>query len=551
MRTTPAIGFIAQMLSPTPVSRRGPAHAGDLERGHTVTPTGEYDVAIVGYGPVGALLANLLGQRGLKVAVFERDAAVNPLPRAVHFDGEVMRIFQGVGLADRISSVARASSKGMHFVNAEGKTLLVRRGREGPGPHGWASNWYFHQPFLEEELRLGVERFANVDVMLRHDVYAIDQHHGGAVIRAEDMSCGGLISARAKYVVGCDGARSLVRRLIGSTMDDLGLHQPWLVVDLLVDDESERVKALPDYTIQLCDPARPMTSVYVGGNRRRWEIMLLPGDDAKSLTEPRRMWQLLSRWVQPPDGAIERSALYTFHSVVARTWRGGRLLLAGDSCHQTPPFLGQGMCAGMRDAANLSWKLAAVLSGRADESLLDTYETERRPHVEAFIRLAVELGGLIQTTDIATAQERDRQFAEGGAKTFDYPQPQLGAGMREGGPPPAGSIFPQPRLADGRLLDEATTGRFAIIADERIVGAIEAGTMSGMRALDTAVVTDMSAPLAEALEALGAAAVVLRPDNYIFGIARNAAELSALSARLFEQMSTHAPPQRSVASLSA
>jgi 3-(3-hydroxy-phenyl)propionate hydroxylase len=128
------------------------------------------DVAILGYGPVGALLANLLGQAGLSVAVYERDTAIHPLPRAVHFDGEVMRIFQSAGLAERIAGASRPSSQGMHFVNAEGRTLMVRRGIDGPGPHGWANNWYFHQPALEQILRDGVGRFANVDVHLGREI---------------------------------------------------------------------------------------------------------------------------------------------------------------------------------------------------------------------------------------------------------------------------------------------------------------------------------------------------------------------------------------------
>ncbi len=302
------------------------------------------DVAILGYGPVGALLANLLGQAGLSVEVFERDRQIYDLPRAVHFDGEVMRIFQSVGLAERIAAATRTSSKGMHFVNAEGRTLMIRRGLDGPGPHGWANNWYFHQPELEAILRAGVERFTNMTVHLGHEVTSVDQ-------------------LDARYVVGCDGARSLVRQAIGSRQHDLGLHQPWLVVDLLCDSDSPRVKALPDHTIQLCDPARPMTVVHVGSRRRRWEIMLMPGDDPARLTEPAVFWPMMQRWLGPEDAVLERAAVYTFHSLVQEGWRKGRLLLAGDACHQTPPFLGQGMCAGMRDAANLAWKLAAVLRG--------------------------------------------------------------------------------------------------------------------------------------------------------------------------------------------
>ncbi len=445
------------------------------------------DVAILGYGPVGALLANLLGQAGLSVEVFERDRQIYDLPRAVHFDGEVMRIFQSVGLAERIAAATRTSSKGMHFVNAEGRTLMIRRGLDGPGPHGWANNWYFHQPELEAILRAGVERFTNMTVHLGHEVTSVDQ-------------------LDARYVVGCDGARSLVRQAIGSRQHDLGLHQPWLVVDLLCDSDSPRVKALPDHTIQLCDPARPMTVVHVGSRRRRWEIMLMPGDDPARLTEPAVFWPMMQRWLGPEDAVLERAAVYTFHSLVQEGWRKGRLLLAGDACHQTPPFLGQGMCAGMRDAANLAWKLAAVLRGEAADSLLGTYESERLPHVQAFIELAVKLGAVLQETDPAAAAARDARFAQG-AELFDFPQPQLGPGARADGSAPLGTIFPQPRLADGRLMDEAVGLRFAIVG--------ETGLLTGKRP-DAALLPGVGS---DWLAERGLCAALLRPDRYIAEVA--------------------------------
>jgi 3-(3-hydroxy-phenyl)propionate hydroxylase len=440
------------------------------------------DVAILGYGPVGALLANLLGQAGLRVGVFERDRDIHALPRAVHFDGEVMRIFQSAGLAGRIAAMARPSAKGMHFVTADGRTLMIRRGIEGVGPHGWAGNWYFHQPDLEAILREGVARFANVEVHLGREV-------------------GDTGELDARYVVGCDGARSLVRQAIGSTRLDLGLHQPWLVVDLLCDPASPRVQALPEYTVQLCDPARPMTAVNVGGRRRRWEIMLMPGDDPARLTEPSVFWPMLGRWLGPGDAVIERAAVYTFHSVVQQGWRKGRLLLAGDACHQTPPFLGQGMCAGMRDASNLAWRLVEVLRGQAPDSLLDSYERERRPHAQAFIELAVKLGGVLQETDPGRAAARDARFAAG-AELFDFPQPHLG-----GCTPPVGTIFPQPRLPDGRLMDEAIGQRFAVVGDTSLLVAQrpDAIRLDGVGS--------------EWLGQRNLRAALLRPDRYVAAVA--------------------------------
>jgi 3-(3-hydroxy-phenyl)propionate hydroxylase len=444
------------------------------------------DVAIIGCGPVGALLGNLLGQAGLSVDIYERERDIYALPRAVHFDGEVMRIFQAAGLADEIAAVARASSKGMHFVNAEGRTLMVRRGIDGPGPHGWAGNWYFHQPTLETVLRAGLARFGNVRLHLGHEVGSVDE-------------------LEARYVVGCDGARSLVRRAIGSRQRDLGLHQPWLVVDLLCNPARPRVQALPDHTVQLCDPVRPMTVVHVGGARRRWEIMLMAGDDPARLTEPDIFWPMLARWLGPDDARLERAAVYTFHSVVQEGWRKGRLLLAGDACHQTPPFLGQGMCAGMRDASNLAWKLAAILRDGADDALLDTYESERRPHVQAFIELAVRLGAILQETDPAAAAARDRRF-EAGAEMFDFPQPPLGACT-----PPVGTIFPQPRLADGRLIDEAIGQRFAVVGDAALFADRDAVRLDGVGH--------------DWLAERGLRAALLRPDRYIAAVAPTTAPL--------------------------
>ncbi len=458
------------------------------------------DVSIVGCGPVGALLGNLLGQAGLAVEILDRDRDIHPLPRAVHFDGEVMRIFQAAGLADRLAGVARPSSKGMTFVNAAGRTLMMRRGIEGPGPHGWAGNWYFHQPLLEQVLRDGLKRFPNVRLRL-----------GEAVASVDDLD--------ARFVVGCDGARSLVRQAIGSTPADLGLHQPWLVVDLLCDPDSPRVQALPDHTVQLCDPARPMTIVKVGGARRRWEIMLMPGDDPATMAKPAVFWPMMARWLGPKDATLERSAVYTFHSVVQHGWRKGRLLLAGDSCHQTPPFLGQGMCAGMRDAANLAWKLAAIVRDGAPEALLDSYESERRPHVAAFIELAVKLGAVLQETDPAAAAARDRRF-EAGAQSFDFPQPQLGPGVRLDDPPPVGTVFPQPQLPGGRLMDEAIGARFAVVGD----GAL-------MRELEIDAVRLPGVGL-DWLARHGGRAAILRPDRYVFAVARDRAEMAAAAAAL-------------------
>ena len=482
-----------------------------------------YDVAVIGYGPAGATLANLLGASGLSVLVLDKEAGIYPLPRAIHFDGEVMRVFQNAGLRAEVEAISRPGLTGMHFVNAEGETLLVRGGTTAHGPHGCASNYYFHQPELEQVLRTAAQRYSKVQVQLRHEVTQVTDQGEQVELTVRDLNAGQDHTVHARYVVGCDGARSPLRHAMGSTMVDLGLKQPWLVFDVrLKDGAPER----PDHTVQYCDPARPMTWCNVTGNRRRWEIMVLPSDDPAELVKPETLWQLVGRWMGPEHAELERAVIYTFHSLIAQGWRKGRLLIAGDAAHQTPPFLGQGMCAAVRDAANLAWKLAAVLRGQAGDALLDSYESERAPHVRAFIELAVKLGGVIQTTDPEAARARDAKFQAGQPEIFEYPTPGLGTGLTRG-PAPAGQCFPQPTLADGQRLDDRVGPRFAIVATRALL-AQAGGTTAQAVVLDA----EDEPALRDWLQAQGCAGVVIRPDRYVLGTARNARELAALVSAL-------------------
>lgn len=492
-------------------------------------PQRMHDVAIVGLGPTGATLANLLGAAGLSVVVLEREAGVFPLPRAIHFDGEVLRILQGAGLREQALAIARPGEQGMHFVNGAGETMLIRGGSAALGPHGCANNYYFHQPELEAVLREGLTRFANVDVRLRSEVTGVAQDAEGATLAVREAGSGQTSTARARYVIGCDGARSPVRQHMGSAMLDLGLRQPWLVFDVVLRQPVD----LPAHTVQHCDPARPMTYCNVVGDRRRWEIMVLPGDDHEALVQPESLWRLVAPWVRPDQARLERAAIYTFHSVIAQGWRRGRLLLAGDACHQTPPFLGQGMCAGIRDAANLAWKLEAVLARQASDSLLDTYESERAPHVRALIELAVRLGNIIQTTDPALAAKRDAKFRAGRPEIFELPPQVLGEGAFDAQPgSPAGRPFPQPRLQDGRLLDELLGRRSAVIGRHPALAAAAPATVERWRRADAMVIDQPDATLRDWLDAQEAQAVILRPDRYIVGVARTGLDLDRISQHL-------------------
>ncbi len=444
------------------------------------------DIAIVGLGPTGATLANLLGCLGLRVDVFERDRTAYALPRAVHFDDEVMRVFQSVGLAGEIAAGTHVSP-GTLFVDNRGRTMLDWSRRMEPGPQGWHESYRFHQPTLEGALRAGLARFPHVRVC-----------QGCEIDDPEALD--------ARYVVGCDGARSGVRAAIGSPSEDLGFHERWLVIDLLL----KRPRPdLGDYTRQFCDPDRPATYVRTTGRRRRWEIRVADGEDA----DPETVWRLLAPWIGPEDAEMERAAVYTFHAVIARRWRRGRLLIAGDAAHQTPPFLGQGMCAGIRDAANLSWKLAAVLAKGAPEALLDSYASERIPHVRDYIELAVRMGRLLNATATEAAVS---QAAARGERTdrMQSIRPRLGPGLHRGAGPAVGRPGPQPLLPDGRRLDDAVGLRPVLLLREP--AAVESCGIAAIAAGEGW------------LREQGLAAALLRPDRYVFGAAETLDEAAAL-----------------------
>ncbi|HTR11742.1 MAG TPA: bifunctional 3-(3-hydroxy-phenyl)propionate/3-hydroxycinnamic acid hydroxylase [Roseiarcus sp.] len=489
------------------------------------TETDEVEVAIVGCGPVGAMLANLLGLQGVSTLVLEREAAIYHLPRAVHFDDEVMRLLQTVGLAETMQPLVHVSP-GMKFVSDTGRLLLDWPRPQEVGPQAWHASYRFHQPELERVLRDGLSRFSSVSLRYRTEVFALDQESDAVVVRYEDLGSGGLAKRRARYVVGCDGARSLVRRMIGAPMEDLGFHESWLVVDAILKRPRPN---LGDWSVQYCNRERPATYVRGTGDRRRWEIAVLPGEDAAAITQAERVFELLKPWVGPEDVELERTAVYTFHSAIATRWRSGRLLIAGDSAHLTPPFLGQGMCAGMRDAGNLAWKLGRVLRGQNDDALLDTYEAERSPHAREYIELAVRLGGLINTKAMEAALPG--AVLDGGeAARMSSIKPRLGPGLAAGWNGPAGQIAPQPHLADGARLDDRIGYRFAALMRPDFTASVPAEILERLADREVMVVTD-DAPEPQAwLQAAEAPAVVVRPDRYVLGAARSHQELNALAA---------------------
>lgn len=375
----------------------------------------EYDVIQVGYGPVSEALALMLSRQGRRVAVCERWRERYPLPRAVCIDHELYRVLMANGLGSVLPNVTQPGPLYQWF-NSEWKELLTIDWSQLSISGGVEVN-FVHQPTLERVLDDAVRAQPGVDLLLGCEVVAVTQDHAGATVTIREDGAERTLFAR--YVIGCDGANSLVRAAIGGGQEDLGFEADWLVID---------VRLKPGVTIerlgipaagQYCDPRRPTTMVPAGisgdATYRRWEFMRMPGEDVAELEREERVWQFLEPWAGPDDVELVRHKVYNFRSLLADRWRDRRLLIAGDAAHVMPPFMGQGMCSGMRDAWNLAWKLGLVLEGATEDRLLDSYEIERRPHVSQLIDLSIYLGKMICVPDVATAAARDRGFFEGTA----------------------------------------------------------------------------------------------------------------------------------------
>ena len=483
------------------IQELGPHHHADSEAETT-------DVAIVGYGPVGATLANILGKRGVRVTIFDREPGIYHQPRAGHVDGEAMRVFQSVGLAKQVEDRAVINA-GMRFEDSKGRLLLDWPRPQNIGPDGWFPSYRFHQPFLEETLRNGVTRFPNVDVKVRCDVFALDQSTEQVMVKYEDMRNGSIRRLQAKYVVGCDGARSTVRQFMESKVDDLKSHERWVVVDVVLNRPRTD---LPAVTVQICDDIRPTTMIKMVGERRRWEFMLTPDDDPTKIVKEQEIWRLLARWITPEEAEIERAVVYTFHSVVVNGWRKDRMLLAGDACHQTPPFMGQGMCAGIRDVANLSWKLCLVLENPKADALLDTYERERSPHVRKYIDTAVSLGSIIQAGPRSNGHDANADLAQMPQRMQSL-MVSLGPGLNKLHPL-AGTIVPQINLSSSLKLDDMAGPRFALLLKASIGKGLSSLQKEQLDELDVLIVIDNEIDVL--LDQLEVGLIVMRPDRYVY-----------------------------------
>ncbi|NMO19827.1 bifunctional 3-(3-hydroxy-phenyl)propionate/3-hydroxycinnamic acid hydroxylase [Pyxidicoccus fallax] len=514
----------------------------DFRDEDTAVGTGDVDVVVAGAGPVGVLAANLLGLHGVRVLVLERDSTPHAQPRAFSCDDEALRIYQSAGLVDALMPDLRQSRR-VTYTGVGRRPIAELRLSEVDFGFGYSPIWFFHQPLLEKTLREGLRRFESVELRLGTAVESFEQDPTGVTVRLHDLASGRRSTVRARYLVGCDGGRSTVRGLLGLSLEGRNEEEPGITISGTVAEQDA-----PSESSIVCDPLRPGFVGRGPAGQFRLEFRLHPRETGAELLQPGSVRRVIAPYVNPDRMKVERAQIYSFRCLMAPRWRKGRTFLVGDAAHMMPPFMGQGLVSGLRDAANLAWKLARVIRGHAPEALLDTYEQERRPHVRAMLDVSVRLGSVFQTHNTPMALVRDslmrgiqcvpsvRRFVEG----FRFKPPPsieegwLLGGRRSGHDAPEGSYFPQPRvrLASGeeRLLDDTLGSGFAVLSRKResatraarglamaLGGRAVTVGPAGMRSTGSDEVEDFTGKLEGWFTRHGVDFAVVRPDRFVFG----------------------------------
>jgi 2-polyprenyl-6-methoxyphenol hydroxylase-like FAD-dependent oxidoreductase len=346
-----------------------------------------FDICIIGYGPVGATLSGLLSSLGLSVLVIEKNNGVSPTARAINTDSEQLRTFNFLNIAPKIIANSRKIKK-VHFTDSEFNpysTIDIPK----EDNLGWPPALLFYQPELETIIRDSNLKYKNLKILENTKAVNIEDTNPIRVDIRNDRKDSRIY---CKYLIGCDGANSFVRKYIDSKLIDFGFDQDWIVIDA---HTTKQIDISKDEAKQICDPNRLQTYVPGRRNHKRFEFKLLKGETKKDFTK-KKVWELLSPWINRNNSKIERAVVYKFHACIAEKWRDKNIFIAGDAAHQMPPFLGAGMGTGIRDVFNLAWKVYLVIKGKAGENLLETYQLEREPHANWTIQQAKLIGEMME-----------------------------------------------------------------------------------------------------------------------------------------------------------
>ncbi|KZD24940.1 bifunctional 3-(3-hydroxy-phenyl)propionate/3-hydroxycinnamic acid hydroxylase [Tardiphaga robiniae] len=511
----------------------------------------DFQVVLIGHGPSGAVAASLLGDLGIRTLAIDRQRDVYDKPRAIAIDHEILRLLDNIGAAERVLPYVAPFPASQHF-GAKGQLIRRIDMVAEPYPLGYTPSMVFTQPPVEAALREHAAAYDSVEVELGTELLGFEQSTDRVTLHLRDDR-GTTRAVTADYVIACDGASSSTRQQLGIAFEDLVFDEPWLVVDLQVNDAS--LSKLPQTAAQFCDPSRPTTFIIGPGNHRRFEIMLLPGEDPREMETAAQVWRLLARWITPDDATLWRAVSYRFHALVAKEWRLGRIFLAGDAAHQQPPFIGQGMCQGIRDVGNLIWKLDRVLRGQSNAKLLGSYGEERGEHVRQLTSRIKAIGHVICERDPDAAAARDeRILAEGGGQPRTITRQEIVPPLQTGllaFPLHAahGTLFPQPwiRTAEGRRrLDSVAGTGWRLVLDMRNELELSPDLQAIMTQLDIRpirigpatddVLTEEDGVLAAWFDRHDCRAAIVRPDHYVFGIASETSALDALLTDLAERL---------------